>query len=225
MSRASPILGELKTRPGRRILLVHGLGRTPCSLFGLASALRRDGHHIRFFGYSPTLESVPHIVSRLARRLIAMSRNGEPIGLAAHSLGGVLLRMALVQAPEVRVHHLVMLGTPNQPSKMAAFWRRLAPFRWITRDCGRFLASPDAIPALPPPTIPVTLIAGTAGPRHPRFVFGTEPNDGIVSVNETKIHDADEPILVAALHSFIMDHPAARDAVRAAMMTSRTPRG
>ena len=196
------------------ILLVHGLGRTPCSMFGLGAALRRDGHRTLFFGYSPTLESLPRTVNRLAARLRTLPRRGEPIGLAGHSLGGLLLRKALLEVPGMNVRHLVMMGTPNRPPRLAAYFWTWPLFRWLTSDCGRFLASPDAIPALPPPAVPYTLIAGTAGPRHPRLAFGDEPNDGIVAVSETRIVDEDEPRLVPAFHSFLMDHAAVRDVVR-----------
>lgn len=206
---------------GMNVLLVHGLGRTPCSMFRLGAALRRDRHRTGYFAYSPTFESLPRIIDRLAKRLRLLARSGEPIGLAAHSLGGLLLRRALIQAP-VKVHRLVMLGTPNRPPRMAAYFWRWRAFRWFTRECGRFLASPDAIPAIPPPAVPYLLIAGTAGPRHSWLAFGDEPNDGIVAVSETRIRDSDEPILVPAFHSFLMDDRRVQAAVRAAMMTERT---
>lgn len=196
------------------ILLVHGLGRTPCSMFGLGSALRREGHRTLYFGYSPTFESLPRIVSRLVVRLRTLPCRGEPVGLAAHSLGGLLLRMALLETPELRVQNFVMMGTPNRPPRMAAYFWNWPPFRWFTGDCGRFLASDEAIPSLPPPAVPYTLIAGNAGPRHPRLAFGDEPNDGIVAVEETRIGERDEPRLVPALHSFLMDHAMVREQIR-----------
>ena len=196
------------------VLLAHGLGRTPCSMFGLAAALRRDGHHTLFFGYSPTFESLPRIVDRLVARLRTLSRHGEPVGLVGHSLGGVLLRKALIEVPELPVRNLVMMGTPNRPSRTAAYFMRWRAFRIFSRDCGRFLASPDAIPALPRPAVPYTLLAGIAGPRS---LFG-EPNDAIVAASEMRIADDDEPRLFPVLHSFIMDDPAVQSALRAALM-------
>ncbi len=188
-----------------QMLLVHGLGRTPLSLFGLAGVLRRAGHRTRFYGYLPTLETLPRIVRRLTARLRALAVRGESVGLVGHSLGGLLLRMALPAVPELKVHHFVMLGTPAFVPRMATLtWRWFPPFRFYTRDCGRFLGSPEAFAKLPEFAVPFTLIAGTAGPCGRWSPFGTDPNDGVVSVSETRVAGV-EPELVPAVHTLIMD--------------------
>lgn len=200
-----------------QVLLVHGLGRTPLSLFGLAAALRRAGHRTRFFAYSPTFEPLPRIVRRLADRLRELARHGRPVGLVGHSLGGLLLRSALRDVPELRVHQLVMLGTPNRPPRLARLAARWGPFRLLTRDCGRFLACSYSIPALAAPDVPYTLIGGTAGPRL--GPFRGEPNDGIVAAPELPVRDSDPVQLFPVWHTVMMNDRRVKSAVVAAMMT------
>ncbi len=198
------------------ILLVHGLGRTPISMFSLARSLRAARHRTAFFAYTPTFESLPDIVRRLVARIKRLARLGEPLGVVGHSLGGLLLRLALEQAPELCVHHLVMLGTPNQPPRIARFAWRFRLFRMLTRDCGRLLASVDAIAKIPVPRVPYALIAGTAGPHY----IWHEPNDGIVAVSEVLIAKGDMPHLVPVWHSFLMNNQTVQAIVSATMMTT-----
>ena len=142
------------------VLLVHGLGRTPGSLFGLAAALRRAGHRTHFFAYSPTLESLSRIVRRLAQRIAEL---GPGLGLIGHSLGGVLLRLALARCDSSINHRLVLLGSPARSPRLARVAFRSALFRWLTGDCGTLLADAQAMDNLPRLVGRATVIAGTAG--------------------------------------------------------------
>lgn len=188
-----------------RVLLVHGLGRTPISLQGLARSLRRAGHATQLFGYYAFAEHYDRIRLRLASELRSMSRTPEPVGLVGHSLGGLLLRHALPDAPGLSVHRLIMLGTPNQPPRLAVRANRWLPFRVFTRSCGSLLASPGAFARIPPPAVPYTLVAGTAGWRRVPGPFGAEPNDGLVAVSETLVAPGDEPYLLPVSHTFMMN--------------------
>lgn len=195
------------------VLLVHGLGRSPLSLCLLARALRRAGHRTHFFAYSPMLETVPRIVRRLAARLRGLT---GPVGLVGHSLGGVLLRLAIPEAPAVPVRRLVMIGSPNRPSRLARSASRHRLFRWLARGCGRLLAS-DTMSNIPAPTVAYTLIAGTAGPRGRYSPFQFDVNDGVVGVSEVPIRDGDEVLLFPVWHTVMMNNPAVHQAVLAAL--------
>jgi pimeloyl-ACP methyl ester carboxylesterase len=188
-----------------RVLLVHGLGRTPLSLQGLARTLRRAGHATRFFGYYAFAEPYDRIRQRLASELRSMAREPDPVALVGHSLGGLLLRHALADAPGLNVHRLIMLGTPNQSPRLAVRANRWLPFRVFARSCGHLLATPSAFARIPPPAVPYTLIAGTIGWRRVPGPFGGEANDGIVAVSETVVQEGDAPHLLPVSHTFMMN--------------------
>jgi pimeloyl-ACP methyl ester carboxylesterase len=190
-----------------QLLLVHGLGRTPFSFFGLAPALRKAGHHTQFFCYAPTFENFSGIVKRLATRLRKLLALGKPVALIGHSLGGLLLRQSLAEVPELKVHHLIMMGTPNQPPRMARHAWKWFLFRLLSGSCGRFLATPAQFLKLARPQFPCTVIAGTAG-LYGRFSpFGIEANDGLVAVSETAIASGAEVVQLPVWHSTMMNSP------------------
>ena len=187
------------------VLLIHGLGRTPASLFGLAARLRHAGHRTHFFGYSTTFESRERIVGRLSNKL-KQFEDHPPFAIVAHSLGGILSRMAIPRVPGLKIHRLIMLGTPNQSPRLARrLWKRWL-FRFWAGSCGRFLATPDEYTALLPPDYPYTVIAGTSGPTGRLSPFGNDINDAIVSVSECTLDPAHPPILFPAWHTTMMNN-------------------
>ncbi|MEM8810050.1 MAG: alpha/beta hydrolase [Cyanobacteria bacterium P01_G01_bin.38] len=195
-----------------KVILIHGLGRTPLSLLGLAGHLRRQGLGTQQFGYVPFAETYEQIVHRLISLLQKQSKQGEYC-IVAHSLGSIILRSALgltfVQPPQ----HIVMLGPPNQPPRLASYAWRVPPFRWFSRDCGLNLASPDFYAQLPPPPVPYTIIAGTKGPRGIFSPFGKDVNDGIVALDETRITANDCVIELPVIHTFMMNSQAVKQQV------------
>ena len=194
------------------VLLVHGLGRTPMSLAGLARFLRKAGHTTESFGYIGAFQSFKRIQERLRRRLKGIADKGQPYGVLGHSLGGLLLRAALPglkRQPE----HFVMLGTPNRPPRLARRFGTFLPFRLATGDPGQRLSDPQFFADLPLPTMPYTIIAGTAGFRGRLGPFGTDVNDGLVAVAETLVTDTDQPVLLPVGHTFMMGNSEVRAAV------------
>jgi thioesterase superfamily protein len=189
-----------------RLLLIHGMGRTPFSLALLGRRLSKQGHFVRYFGYAAFQESFDQIVGRLVATIRATA-NQHPYGLIGHSLGGILARAALPALANMPPRHLVMLAPPNQPPLLARRLRKHLLYRLMTRDCGGKLADQAFYKTLPHPTIPTTIIAGTAGPRGHWSPFGDRPNDGVVAVEETRLGVNIEVILVPSVHALIMNSP------------------
>jgi hypothetical protein len=204
------------------LLLVHGLWRTPLSFLLLGRQLRRWGHHIEQFGYAAVAQPYDAIVARLTKRIERVAAAG-PYAIIGHSLGGVLLRSALARLTGPRPEHLVLLGTPNRPPRLA----RVLGDKWLYQrlmgECGANLASTDFYAALPVPDVPYTIVAGTAGPRARWTPLGVEPNDGIVAVSETRIREDDAIVVLPVTHTFMMNNSAVQQVIRELLKPPSSP--
>jgi hypothetical protein len=179
--------------------------------------LRRWGYDTETFGYAAVAQRYDAIVERLAARLEAAAAAG-PSAAIGHSLGGLLLRSAVARMVEPRPRHLVLLGTPNRPPRLAqrasTFWM----FRRFAGDCGVNLNNPAFYAALPSPEVPYTIVAGDGGRRGRWSPFGDEPNDGVVAVRETLIVDEDTPVVLPVGHTFMMNHAEVQAVIRRALV-------
>ena len=166
------------------VLFVHGMGRTPLSGALLLRRLRHAGMTTGSFGYVAALESGDAITARLAARIAEVAARGD-YALIGHSLGGLLLRAALRALPTgvTMPKQLHLLGSPVQPSHLAAQLRRNWIFRALAGDCGQWLGSAERMAAVGAPTVPVMGIAGVRG-AGPAGRFGGRAHDGIVSLEE-----------------------------------------
>src|SRR5262245_14508865 len=122
-----------------RIVLVHGMGRTPLSMAWLALRLRLAGHRVRLFGYSAAHESFAACSTRLARQIMEHAA-GRPYAVVGHSLGAVLLRQALSQLQQAPCATF-LLAPPTRACDAARFFAASMPYRFFTGEMGQLLAS------------------------------------------------------------------------------------
>jgi alpha-beta hydrolase superfamily lysophospholipase len=188
-----------------RAILVHGMGRTPASMWILATRLRKRGFEPALFAYSATFESFAHCERRL-RRFIDRKADGSRFIVVGHSLGTVLLRSVY---PRLRTSPIAcfFIAPPAQACRAA---RALAPralYKVLTGEMGQLLANAEFMDRLPVPQCATRTYAGTAGPVGRLLPFRYEPNDGVLSLSETVIPGV-PTTEVRKLHTFIMNAAA-----------------
>lgn len=205
-----------------KILLVHGMGRTPLSMWRMARALRRAGTATELFGYVAAWQTVEQIVGRLRARLETMADADYVV--IGHSLGGLLLRAAVAALPPGirRPHRIIMLATPNHSPRLAQRFEHAWWYRALNGDAGALLAHESRMAEIPPLDVPCTIIAGTRGVNGRWSPFGNETNDGLLSVAETEMAGADEWISLPLRHPFIMNDAGVRELVKQRCMMGET---
>ena len=193
------------TRVTKRILFVHGMGRSPLSGWPMLARLRRAGLRTETFGYVAALQDFDAIVARLITRLQALAAGGDAYALIGHSLGGVLLRAALDALPSdtPRPRHLFLLGSPIGASRLAIRLQRRFLFRALAGDCGQMLGTPARMAGVAAVNggVPTTAVVGVRGLAC--GPFGTEPNDGVVARSEVVAPWLSELVEIPVMHTLL----------------------
>ena len=194
-------------------LFIHGMGRTPLSALPLLSRLKSGGLVTSTFGYATAFHDFSAISQRLAGRIAELARQGDYV-LIGHSLGGVLLRSALTLLPAdtPQPSHVFLLGSPVLPSRLAQKMRRNIVFRAVTQDCGQLLGSDDRMAGIAT-VARTTSIIGTKGITGKLSPFGDEPNDGVVSVSETRAAWITDEVQVPIVHTLLPASPTVADII------------
>lgn len=219
-----------------RVFLIHGMGRTPISMWVLKFRLERAGYRTSLFGYLVTVSDLDRIAERFAERVrremaaevaaghgsAAAEDDGAPsYAVVGHSLGNIITRLASPELPP-GFRRFVMLAPPNRSPVIARTLGNNELFRAATRDAGEKLIDERFYSELPELAVPSIIIAGTRGPRARWLPFGGEPNDSILRVDETRLEGV-PAIDVHGVHSFLMNRRDVFAAVRRFLESGEEP--
>ncbi len=180
------------------------MGRSPASGWPLLLQLHQAGFKTSTFGYLATFEKFDSITARLRKRISLLASSGDYV-VIGHSLGGVLLRVALNTLPKGTKlpQHVYLLGSPMQPSRIATKLKNNIIYRAIAGDCGQLLGSSERMEAIGLLTVPTTCIVGIRGIAISRRLFNNEVNDGIVSVSEVSAPWVSSVVEVPVVHTLL----------------------
>lgn len=197
----SPAFGTRDT-----LVLVHGLGRTPRSLWLLARVARRRGYHVIAWRYPSRRGTVAEHAAALDRELTATLRSVPGRAhFVTHSLGGLLIRAYLGAVSLPTLGRVVMLAPPNQGSEVADRLRGWWAFRLVTGPAGQELGTgaDGAAARLPTPDAEVGIIAGDrcVNPLFGRWIGG--PSDGKVAVRRTLLRGMRDHLVVRSGHTLL----------------------
>lgn len=191
------------------VVLLHGLARSASSMETMARRLADEGYVVANIDY-PSRE---HTIEELAPMAVGDGldqcrgeEGTEQIHFVTHSLGGILVRQYLANNELPELGRVVMLGPPNQGSAVVDKLQDIAGFDWVNGPAGRQLGKgSDSVPlALGPAQFELGVIAGTRSIDPIGSAALDDPDDGKVSVADTKLEGMADFTTVKHSHAFIM---------------------
>jgi pimeloyl-ACP methyl ester carboxylesterase len=194
------------------VILIHGLWMHGIALLPQQRWLARRGFSVRRFSYP----SMRHGLQQNARALsqFVAATGSVNIHLVGHSLGGLVALSMLAQYPDPRVRRVVLMGSPCMGSHCASvLLRRPSLAAIVGHSLKEWLTLP--LPQLPG-QVEIGVLSGSRSIGLGRLIPGLpRPNDGAVSVAETRLPDARDFITLHVSHTEMLISHACADQVAA----------
>lgn len=189
------------------VILLHGLGRTSRSMRPLEKHLKKHGYCVINIGYPSRKFSIEKLANYIQSEIqMKCTDKAANIHFVTHSLGGIILRYYLQNNQLERLGRVVMLSPPNKGSEIIDRMEKYFFFSMIMGPASLQLGTdPDSIPnILEPVDFELGIIAGTAtlNPLFSLMIPGDD--DGIVSVERSKVSGMKDFLTVPHSHTFIM---------------------
>ena len=207
------------------VILLHGLVRTSDSMADLEYALKDDGYHVSNIDYPSRDKPVQALAGEAVPRGLEQCREADanPVNFVTHSLGGILVRQYYSEHSPENVDRVVMLGPPNQGSEVVDNLKDMPGFDLLNGPAGRQLGTGEnSVPDdLGPVNFETGIIAGTESINLILSTFLEEPNDGKVSVENTRVEGMCAFVTLPAMHPFMMQNENVIQEVRNFLKTGR----
>ncbi len=191
------------------VIFLHGLARTPASMDKAAAAFEESGYEVANVGYPSRKLPIEELAPLAIEAGLEQCPSDSVIHFVTHSLGGILIRYYLEQQDIPNLGRVLMLAPPNQGSEVVDAIGRFPGYKAINGPAGLQLGTnEDSVPlALGPVDYEVGVIAGTRTINLLLSQYLSNPDDGKVSVENTKVEGMADFIAVPSSHPFIMKSP------------------
>jgi len=199
------------------IVLLHGLWRTSFSMQFLDAYLRHQGFKTININYPSThypIEQLTDIVAEKINRL-GQLKSADKVHFVTHSMGGIIVRDYLATNQLDNLGRVVMLSPPNQGCDLASIFRDNTLFRYFAGPAGQQLgielsSFPNQLGTV---NFDLGIIAGNVSVDPVLSYIIPGDDDGVISVESTKVEGMRDFLIVPYSHVFIMNSYEVREQI------------
>ncbi|WP_301003972.1 alpha/beta fold hydrolase [Arsukibacterium sp.] len=190
------------------VVLLHGLARTAGAMETMQQALDDAGYHTVNVDYPSREHAIEVLAPMVIPQALVQCRaeQSSVIHFVTHSMGGILLRQYLQDNDITDLGRVVMMGPPNQGSQVVDNIKDIPGFKAFNGPAGMQLGTgeQDVPKQLGPVNFELGIIAGTSSINLLLSNFLPNPDDGKVSVENTKVQGMCALVTVEVSHPFLM---------------------
>lgn len=191
------------------VILLHGLARTALSMYRMQSMLERNGYYVANVDYPSRdyrIEDLAPMAVEDGLAQCAANPGTSTVHFVTHSLGGILVRVYFADHEIPNLGRVVMLAPPNQGTVAVDEMVRIPGFDWLNGPAGYQLGKGvDSVPlSLDAPDFDFAVIAGDRSIDPITSAVLPDPDDGRVSVSDTRLEGMRDFAVLPVSHALIM---------------------
>jgi pimeloyl-ACP methyl ester carboxylesterase len=192
------------------VILLHGLARSDRSMSKLKQALLKKGYRVHNVSYASTRKKIEQLAEEAIGPVLELCPMERKVHFVTHSLGGILVRQYLSRHVIENLGRVVMLGPPNKGSEVVDKLRDFPGFHFINGDAGLELGTGESsVPnRLGAANFDLGIIAGTRSIDLILSHMISGPDDGKVSVENTRLEGMHDHLEMDVTHTFMMRNKA-----------------
>lgn len=187
------------------VIVLHGIGKTNRITYLLSKRIANAGFDVYNITYPSTKFTIPELADFLNNKIHELGINKKKhVNIVGHSMGGLITRVYINKYKPTNIHRVVMVGTPNHGSELADRLKdwTIYKIKFGTKS-GRQLGTDleGLADELGNVNYDLGIIAGKTK-INPIFSFMLPgDDDGIVSVESTKLDGMNEHIVMNFAHT------------------------